>query len=200
MRIRSSPRTRGCSLLTEQRHHPGRVVPAHAGVFRGDRRGGGHAPGRPRARGGVPPVDVPEVPLMVSSPRTRGCSDGAVGRLVALAVVPAHAGVFRACPCPWSWHRRRPRARGGVPKRMYTQQEVEWSSPRTRGCSCHDEGRVPRGGVVPAHAGVFLPTRVLHCVPFRRPRARGGVPNRAATVSGYRASSPRTRGCSDVTP
>ena len=74
---RSSPRTRGCSVVAVLDHMGTDVVPAHAGVFPDQsvqERGG---KGRPRARGGVPVKDVSGAAEALSSPRTRGCSPSA---------------------------------------------------------------------------------------------------------------------------
>jgi len=132
----SRPRARGGVPPTGLRPAlASNVVPAHAGVFHPAARSRRAGPGRPRARGVFPrprPASrrllcrprarggVPSRPGAVksrppSSPRTRGCSRAARGVGGALAVVPAHAGVFRRCAGAGQGSRGRPRARGGVP-------------------------------------------------------------------------------------
>ena len=71
---------------------------------------------------------------------------------------------------------RRPRARGGVPRRRPPGDPSRESSPRTRGCSAVSATTSTSTAVVPAHAGVFHSRH-------RQPVAE-------------RQSSPRTRGCS----
>ena len=195
IRRMSSPRTRGCSRVGVGQLQPDSVVPAHAGVFHSTASADGPRPGRPRARGGVPPHQTVTPECSQSSPRTRGCSRYPDVGLVRDGVVPAHAGVFpgRARPTP-SWSRR-PRARGGVPRAPTTRSELSRSSPRTRGCSGADQRLILRAVVVPAHAGVFRTWTPNDWPASRRPRARGGVPRRAGMWSTRIPSSPRTRGC-----
>ena len=152
---------------------------------------------RPRARGGVPTPPWMSLAQVASSPRTRGCSDRQVGLAADVAVVPAHAGVFRPCGPRCGPSPRRPRARGGVPREVASATPTSPSSPRTRGCSASTSGDRDRDGVVPAHAGVFRRgsrrTRSRAC----RPRARGGVPGTTGDLLARMESSPRTRGCSE---
>ena len=49
-------------------------------------------------------------------------------------------------------------------------------------------------GDVPAHAGVSPSATMGATTSYRRPRARGGEPKRAAAVWRVVATSPRTRG------
>src|SRR5690606_19679550 len=90
-----------------------------------------------------------------SSPPTRGCSAGRDLGVVAHAVLPADAGVFRSpapnCCAPPS----PPRRRGGVPPPEKTRTVPPLSSPPTRGCSDERAGGATWGVVLPADAGVF---------------------------------------------
>ena len=192
----SSPRTRGCSPFDAGGLGGGAVVPAHAGVFRPSARPPSTCTSRPRARGGVPSSPSTANPPSGSSPRTRGCSAGGQGRRHRRDVVPAHAGVFRSRPGTCSRSRRRPRARGGVPKGGGSGRCTKRSSPRTRGCSVSRLGTTSLLAVVPAHAGVFPRTATRARLTVCRPRARGGVPYTRTTTLTISASSPRTRGCS----
>ena len=152
------------------------VVPAHAGVF--------------------PLTGSVISSSCVSSPRTRGCSHLRGAGVLALQVVPAHAGVFRGAAGLPLRGDRRPRARGGVPSVGRILPAHHPSSPRTRGCSPTGTWGAERKEVVPAHAGVF-PSHVRQpTVGVSRPRARGGVPRLRITRTGESGSSPRTRGCS----
>ena len=156
----SSPRTRGCSRAVRVEGELRQVVPAHAGVFpRYPRHPQVHR-SRPRARGGVPYAGRADEMHAESSPRTRGCSGRSGFERGSRLVVPAHAGVFRACARDGPAHSSRPRARGGVPGMPCTLTSVGLSSPRTRGCSAN------RLSLKLRQEG--------------RPRARGGVPMQIA--------------------
>src|SRR5690606_12841301 len=109
----------------------------------------------PRRRGGVPNSSVEPAFQLWSSPPTRGCSAGRDLGVVAHAVLPADAGVFRSpapnCCAPPS----PPRRRGGVPTPEKTRTVPPLSSPPTRGCSDLPAPLRPPQGVLPADAGVF---------------------------------------------
>ncbi len=172
----SSPRTRGCSGTAAPVPRLHAVVPAHTGLFPGTVLPPGRRRGRPRARGAVPYGGYAGAADAKSSPRTRGCSRQRHHRLWRVAVVPAHAGLFRR-------------------NRVGAQHDIA-SSPRTRGCSQLGPARWQGRPVVPAHAGLF-PTGIhTSSSQVRRPRARGAVPVFTGHSSGGLESSPRTRGCS----
>ena len=198
-RLPSSPRTRGCSRREQVHARWLDVVPAHAGVFRCWRTRRGYWTGRPRARGGVPRFRWPHPRVGRSSPRTRGCSAPEGAHTGDRPVVPAHAGVFPTGQSGARGCAGRPRARGGVPRRKAAAKQVEESSPRTRGCSRRTCGRRGSGNVVPAHAGVFRSRSPCGPQCGGRPRARGGVPTEWLVWDGRWVSSPRTRGCSEMT-
>ncbi len=192
--LRSSPRTRGCSRRERDAREHEALLPAHAGVFPWRPAGSSRSTPPPRARGGVPlGIAMPRL-RRVSSPRTRGCSLGAVVDDAEVDLLPAHAGVF---PCPSGWptpEATPPRARGGVPSPSTSALSPKPSSPRTRGCSQHRPRRRAEGLLLPAHAGVFplgIRSELWEKSP---PRARGGVPAAANGVCPVQSSSPRTRG------
>ena len=175
--VKSSPRTRGCSLVGVTIPDLQLVVPAHAGVFPRPGHPPGAYDGRPRARGGVPSSARTAAAMHTSSPRTRGCSDGFVCPVIHPGVVPAHAGVFLRLWRDAGCTRRRPRARGGVPRCRGGAGNALRSSPRTRGCWGLVDLRAGRRQVVPAHAGVFRSPAADRRYRKGRPRARGGVPH-----------------------
>ncbi len=194
--IRSSPRTRGCSLGERVAGAAAALFPAHAGVFPPTARCCGSARTLPRARGGVPTPSLPPPVVLVSSPRTRGCSQCEEVPHRSVRLFPAHAGVFPGHPRPQLGQGPLPRARGGVPYALMESIRPGRSSPRTRGCS--PGTAVLRGGqaLFPAHAGVFPGRRRGDRAAAALPRARGGVPASDHKSGGSMASSPRTRGCS----
>ncbi len=123
---RWSPRERGCSAHPCTRHHPLRVVPARAGVFRRSRSARAAWAGGPRASGGVPEPTAPSLREDPWSPRERGCSGG--GHAVGGArVVPARAWVFRKPPMTALPGQRGPRASGGGPLTRDGARRGWWS-------------------------------------------------------------------------
>ncbi len=192
----SSPPTRGCSRDRPSSSGGEHVLPAYAGVFPWSATRNSGSPRPPRLRGGVPLAQREDTANAASSPPTRGCSSYRHARHGVLEVLPAYAGVFlrsfsssTSLVCP-------PRLRGGVPSRSPDTDLNGTSSPPTRGCSPHRVGRRLRRGVLPAYAGVFLPSGLVANLPPCPPRLRGGVPDRIAKLRGKKVSSPPTRGCS----
>ncbi len=197
-----SPRTRGCSGQGGAHPEHDRVVPAHAGVFRGRWRRCWACSSGPRARGGVPQDRGSSAGGLPWSPRTRGCSGVSHHREKDPCVVPAHAGVFRRQRGPDRADPRGPRARGGVPNRCRSCSGRGAWSPRTRGCSAQVVTDHAAIAVVPAHAGVFLIEPDRHpCLPSAVPgnvrRVVSGEKNRG-TVGGQRVSGSPGYSAADV--
>ncbi len=154
--------------------------------------------------------------MTTSSPPARGCSVRRPEGIPSDDVVPASAGVFRTGPNRARPAVRRPRQRGGVPRRQHLRplrvgssppargvpvdgnaaRSARTSSPPARGCSDgrreHERGQ----RVVPASAGVFRGTRTPVSGCASRPRQRGGVPDLANAGTCDVRSSPPARGCS----
>ncbi len=111
----SSPRTRGCSRGLVLGDVLPVVLPAHAGLFRSPEPGCPSPNRPPRARGAVPEIRAVKALSTESSPRTRGCSAPVGNPAERIAVLPAHAGLFRAQAGSGPPPRRPPRALGAVP-------------------------------------------------------------------------------------
>ena len=176
LKIRFSPRTRGCSVTVTIPATLEDVFPAHAGMFLMASAPACTCQCFPRARGDVPGM---RWRLNISgrfSPRTRGCSSGCVGRCPVVYVFPAHAGMFL-----------------GV---TTTRPETCPFSPRTRGCSAATRIGKFEGTVFPAHAGMFRHRGVVGHRGRGFPRARGDVPHALVIIISMKVFSPRTRGCS----
>ena len=175
---KSSPRTRGWSHHHDHEISGSIVVPADAGVVPAATRGPSRLRGRPRGRGGGPPVTGCTKVSPGSSPRTRGWSLRST----------------RTGRCP----RSRPRGRGGGPAAKGIPDAARRSSPRTRGWSPPlDDGPV-QPDVVPADAGVVPSSARRRRSGPGRPRGRGGGPRRGETMTAKVLSSPRTRGWSSA--
>ena len=194
--MRSSPRTRGWSLLRAA--HPDRVgvVPADAGVVRQLHAHLVGGVGRPRGRGGGPALRVIEWYEGMSSPRTRGWSHCAPRLVSTQSVVPADAGVVPASTGRAAAGDGRPRGRGGGPSAAVELWTSIRSSPRTRGWSRPPRPLAHRRRVVPADAGVVPRRSGTSRRRAGRPRGRGGGPSARRSRAITAPSSPRTRGWS----
>ena len=170
-----SPRTWGCTGLRWYRRAHELVVPTHVGVYRNNPHFGGTPISCPHARGGVPEIPVFATSPPMLSPRTWGCTDEGEERDRVLSVVPTHVGVYRPEARSPPLRVRCPHARGGVPTRGRRCKTSKTLSPRTWGCTEHeDELRRERR---------------------RCPHARGGVPRATKSLWYGGSLSPRTWGC-----
>ncbi len=192
----SSPHARGSSTHLTVHEGIRQVVPARAGIFRGDRSGVAAGAGRPRTRGDLPGSACQVTPFTRSSPHARGSSVADALGVPLGDVVPARAGIF---PSPSLTRRRsgsRPRTRGDLPGSLPTSRRGTRSSPHARGSSARRRRCIGPGGVVPARAGIF------RCGPHRgrrrggRPRTRGDLPPTIDGSERARTSSPHARGSS----
>ena len=171
----------GSSPLTRGRPKPGTesagssgLIPAHAGSTPGTTQKMAERPAHPRSRG-VDLRPVSETARIVgSSPLTRGrpAPDGA--RILALRLIPAHAGSTAA---PWQ------RCAG-----------VGGSSPLTRGRRGHHLDPTAEVGLIPAHAGSTFIKVFRGQARRAHPRSRGVDPRRGRGRNSTAGSSPLTRG------
>ena len=153
---RFSPRARGCSSSRCSAVLPSRVFPACAGMFRSLWFELGDPIGFPRVRGDVPCVPSLSNPIVVFTPRARGCSVLSDLQQDGQYVFPACAGMF-----PWAIVengpiKRFPRVRGDVPTAVSDALKSGQFSPRARGCSFQVAGASNQEPVFPACAGMFL--------------------------------------------
>ena len=194
----SSPRPRGWSRVVVAEQLGEGVVPAPAGVVPTSCARPCAPRGRPRARGGGPAGRDDHQQGAGSSPRPRGWSPARCTRGGTVGVVPAPAGVVPARAGETSTGGRRPRARGGGPRREAERCADLGSSPRPRGWSHPGGPARPVQGVVPAPAGVVPGSAAGPRPPSCRPRARGGGPGVNVTPLHPPVSSPRPRGWSPL--
>ncbi len=174
------------------------MVPARAGVFRTASAPTWTPRGGPREGGGVPVLTAGDLLRAAWSPRGRGCSVRGRGREGKRVVVPARAGVFRACrsrsartgggpreggvfrssPVRAPGRPRGPREGGGVPGAAPRVARRNGWSPRGRGCSALFQLTRAATDVVPARAGVFRYIDRYVMKIRGGPRESGGVPMR----------------------
>ncbi len=194
----SSPRERGSSRPPPDWVGAVSVVPARAGVIHAPESSSASSSCRPRASGGHPATRRWPSGSARSSPRERGSSPFGNHLGTIREVVPARAGVIRACPCRSTSTRRRPRASGGHPVAYIVYAVGAVSSPRERGSSHDGHLFAAHRRVVPARAGVIRSTGSLSRSGCSRPRASGGHPSTTRTTATTAPSSPRERGSSGV--
>ncbi len=176
---RSTPRPRGCSSGVVLGSSVEEVDPAPAGMLR-------HTIYR---------TNTPER----STPRPRGCSGGVRGLGRPGRVDPAPAGMLRGnrgCTSPFPG---RPRARGDAPADDMIGKISEGSISRPRGCSAPERPVLSHPDVDPAPAGMLLRFGGGPVRGGGRPRARGDAPSYTAKGWHAQMSTPRPRGCSEVT-
>ena len=169
----SSPLTRGKRLCNTRACKRGGLIPAHAGKTAWDllhnRVSGAH----PRSRGENDVKTGSGLPVLGSSPLTRGKHDREIEQQRQPGLIPAHAGktllfVFprhgrRLIPAHAGKTGRRtrspphteahPRSRGENPGASCVTFAPAGSSPLTRGKRLSGHGTGPRHRLIPAHAG-----------------------------------------------
>ena len=149
----SSPLTRGAHMRGVSPERVPGLIPAHAGSTCGEPGGVVVHGAHPRSRGEHERPEFMVIPVVGSSPLTRGA------RLECLlcggrrGLIPAHAGStisrYRCGPGPGA----HPRSRGEHSPTLRSNCFSTGSSPLTRGARNVCVWRVQCGGLIPAHAG-----------------------------------------------
>ena len=190
----SSPLTRGKPTANRSASSFTRLIPAHAGkTFRsgfGPFRAGAH----PRSRGENSCSLMWSLPVVGSSPLTRGKRCGQRVPVGYRGLIPAHAGKTRPARLRRSRHPAHPRSRGENAEALVGELCGCGSSPLTRG---KRTGRArPRvaGGLIPAHAGKTSSTSPTSWQGWAHPRSRGENRCCASLPWPGAGSSPLTRG------
>ena len=191
-----SPRTRGWSHADPNRHRSPPLLPAHAGMVP-SWSGASRAPSSaPRARGDGPhPAERSAVDLPCS-PRTRGWSRPRRRADDPRPLLPAHAGMVPRPPGRRWQALSAPRARGDGPGGVGEAAARDHCSPRTRGWSQEQVGRLIETQLLPAHAGMVPRAAGTAAAARTAPRARGDGPAAIRRIVHEPTCSPRTRGWS----
>ena len=129
------------------------------------------------------------------SPRMRGCFPEVSNRKRKKPVLPAYAGMF-----PWFvvasvMTTCSPRVCGDVSSLSSSWTENEEFSPRMRGCFRSKTDRGICVEVLPAYAGMFLPSVMSAIISARSPRVCGDVSETIISINIGHVFSPRMRGC-----
>ena len=195
------PRTGGSSPLTRGKHpdvRAGRrrsgLIPAHAG------KTPSHPPptppprAHPRSRGENDSAFALVVPIVGSSPLTRGKPALRNRRRCAARLIPAHAGKTRRNRGARQGGRAHPRSRGENLKKAPATFSPRGSSPLTRGKLEESTGDLFPTGLIPAHAGKTGEGRSTSWASTAHPRSRGENVTVSEGWEKLEGSSPLTRG------
>ena len=190
----SSPLTRGKLLAIEPLEVRGRLIPAHAGKTRCRRASCLPTPAHPRSRGENPPAVAWRAWSDGSSPLTRGKQRRTRVGVIALRLIPAHAGKTFDAACHVVHRAAHPRSRGENHTTLTGPIRLKGSSPLTRGKPPLYSTVTARRRLIPAHAGKTSGSRKTRALSTAHPRSRGE--NAARRLRGRRpeGSSPLTRG------
>ena len=109
-------------------------------------------------------------------------------------LIPAHAGKTRDGVLKSMSIGAHPRSRGENPGRPSSKLGDQGSSPLTRGKLRSRLARLPRSGLIPAHAGKTLDSELGRIDSRAHPRSRGENAAPISTALTYSGSSPLTRG------
>ncbi len=195
-RLLCSPLARGWSQPEDRPRRGARVLPARAGMVRRRRRGWRGRGGAPRSRGDGPLRAGGRRGGIGCSPLARGWSRRHRPRLRRGEVLPARAGMVRACCVTLGGDDRAPRSRGDGPGQYALLRSAEECSPLARGWSSHRSTCRGRGMVLPARAGMVRSQCCHRCPSTSAPRSRGDGPGDGAVLGGDSECSPLARGWS----
>ena len=169
----SSPHTRGALGVEVIRGRERGIIPAYAGSTHLLDRHGLITWDHPRIRGEHSTVYEPLNTVLGSSPHTRGARSGRPAQGHAARIIPAYAG-STACRLMGREARRdHPRIRGEHADESHAAQDVQGSSPHTRGALHAPEGEGGGVGIIPAYAGSTRPLQRPPRSSRDHPRIRG---------------------------
>ena len=172
----TSPRTRG-KRPRSSRHCSGTGnIPAHAGKTAAAFLNPSPAAEHPRARGENAGVQLENLLIPGTSPRTRG-KLALLQKLVQhIRNIPAHAGKTVGLTIWRSMNQEHPRARGENSSQVDHRNDPKGTSPRTRGKQGVDWRQSHTEGNIPAHAGKTPAVYPTEIASMEHPRARGENP------------------------
>jgi len=174
MSVMSALHTRGFTYLVCYTASDDVVCPAHAGIHPTARFPSDPSGCLPCTRGDSPLMDGITCAAHASALHTRGFTSDAGGKMLGVAVCPAHAGIH-------------------PPEKIALQYHLE-SALHTRGFTVYCSGHSRGGCVCPAHAGIHPSGVGQMCDKMGLPCTRGDSPAYLLAVR-YRGSSAlHTRG------
>ena len=190
----SSPLTRGKRARGADHAKRGRLIPAHAGKTPTTAAGFRPLKAHPRSRGENSDPAYGRALSLGSSPLTRGKHVHVVATLQLRGLIPAHAGKTSYPSMLKDRLRAHPRSRGENPDGAPHPVGDGGSSPLTRGKHFMEAGRLPSGGLIPAHAGKTNMDLTTVTRRQAHPRSRGENQCSNLIFCARSGSSPLTRG------
>ena len=170
------------------------IIPAHAGLTVTSTAARTPVWDHPRACGAHNSIRRVISSSRGSSPRMRGSQLRFSVHKRLVGIIPAHAGLTGEGVADGLHSWDHPRACGAhlLPRR--TRARSAGSSPRMRGSRARPAQGIPRGGIIPAHAGLTRRSNPKRIGRRDHPRACGAhVFSSPADIGGW-GSSPRMRG------
>ena len=171
-----------------------RLIPAHAGKTPASRRRGPSEQAHPRSRGENIMEQTADAHGAGSSPLTRGKRGRAPATRVGNRLIPAHAGKTHRRTDPSRSGTAHPRSRGENDTLSRVTLTARGSSPLTRGKLPGLPHDLPRGRLIPAHAGKTASRSSSAASTAAHPRSRGENANWLIAACDVAGSSPLTRG------
>ena len=169
----SSPLTRGKREIGKSKPRDPRLIPAHAGKTRAQALSWRPQWAHPRSRGENQPRGRDRTARCGSSPLTRGKPAIGLERIGRARLIPAHAGKTGQAlvdpRAPWA----HPRSRGENVKAEQKEEDMQGSSPLTRGKLLIEYRLRTRPRLIPAHAGKTYPETRRCRTTWAHPRSRG---------------------------
>ena len=149
----SSPLTRGTRFRSNNTFSPIGIIPAHAGNTYVLSICTLAVQDHPRSRGEHRPSMSFQSFTIGSSPLTRGTLAARLGNFLLPRIIPAHAGNTEWLIIFGHTLKDHPRSRGEHGSENDTSQQLQGSSPLTRGTLFRRLLIVAIVGIIPAHAG-----------------------------------------------
>ena len=198
MFVGSSPRTRGTPRADGHRGLPDRFIPAYTGNSRPGSGSGRPTAVHPRVHGELILCEDGALKNVGSSPRTRGTRVAGVQGRPDVRFIPAYTGNSPQTLQLWLRLPVHPRVHGELGMAPAMVDQIDGSSPRTRGTqiSFNPKRRINR--FIPAYTGNSGACGRSRGRDTVHPRVHGEL--RSAIFSGlyHFGSSPRTRGTHDT--
>ena len=190
----SSPLTRGKRPVRCDGRTPAGLIPAHAGKTPAALTRSCRRRAHPRSRGENLVATAAVDAVCGSSPLTRGKHLGSCRCSRGVGLIPAHAGKTSGCACHHVRSWAHPRSRGENMAMASSSSTMRGSSPLTRGKRGSSRGPSSCPGLIPAHAGKTLRSRLSTSSHRAHPRSRGENPPAVGLRPPPEGSSPLTRG------
>ena len=190
----SSPLTRGKPRIGHDGQNLEGLIPAHAGKTDGPFCPMRQRRAHPRSCGENSLMDVQNTFCEGSSPLMRGKLEAIGGEDAHTGLIPAHAGKTVRRRHTLRSRRAHPHSCGENDPPSFSRSPFRGSSPLMRGKHGQRRKGLPRGRLIPAHAGKTGSPQPRRCRARAHPRSRGENLVNCNVYCNELGSSPLTRG------